>query len=122
LFTGKVRSAFFKIQAAWSAQSIAEIRPFISDGIYQRFATQFRMMGLLQQQNRLDQIQISRIGVVSARADGAFDVIDVSIEASMHDVFVCELDHSLDTQGDETFVEYWSFIRKRDAGKSVCDI
>jgi predicted lipid-binding transport protein (Tim44 family) len=121
-FNGKVRGAFLKIQAAWSAQNISPIRPFISDGMYQRFATQFRMMELLKQQNQLDQIQIIRVEPVSARTDGEFDVIDVYVEASMHDAFVCELDHSLDTEGDDAFVEYWSFIRKRDAAKSTCDI
>lgn len=121
-FTAKARSAFLKIQAAWTAQNIAEIRPFISDGMYQRFATQFRMMGLLQQQNRLDQIQIHRLEAVSARGDGTFDVIDVAVEASMRDAFRCELDHTLDTEGDDTFVEYWSFIRKRDLAKADCDI
>lgn len=121
-FTAKVHNAFLKIQAAWSAQNIGEVRPFISDGVYQRFATQFRMMGLLKQSNPLDQIQVHGIGVVSARTDGPYDVIDVSIQASAHDAFVCELDHSLDTEAYETFVEYWSFIRKRGAGNASGDL
>ena len=121
-FAAKVRSAFLKIQAAWTAQNISQVRPFISDGIYQRFATQFRMMGLLQQQNRLDQIQILSVEAVCARADGEFDVIDVRVEASMHDAFSCELDHALDTAGDDTFLEYWSFIRLREPAKADGDI
>ena len=121
-FNAKVRSAFLKIQAAWTAQDISHIRQFISDGMYQRFATQFRMMALLKQQNRLDQIEILNVEPVSARTDGPFEVIDVYVEASMHDAFVCELDHSLDTEGDDAFVEYWSFIRKRGAGNANCDI
>ena len=115
-FGEKVRSAFVKIQSAWTAQNVSQIRPFITDGMYQRFATQFRMMGLLKQQNRLDRIQVLRVEPVSARVDGAFDVIDVYVEAAMHDAFVCELDHSFDSESNETFVEYWSFIRKRGAG------
>jgi uncharacterized Zn finger protein (UPF0148 family) len=35
----------------------------------------------------------------------------------MNDAFVCELDHSLDSEGDDAFVEYWSFIRKRQPAK-----
>ncbi len=121
-FTIKVRCAFQKIQAAWSAQSLAEIRPFITDGMYQRFSTQFRMMGLLKQQNYLDQIQILRVEPRSARSDGAYDVIDVLVEATIHDAFICDLDHSLDSQSEDTFVEYWSFIRKRNLTKFDCDI
>jgi len=122
LFHEKVGAAFLKIQAAWSSQSLATVRPFISDGIYQRFATQFRMMGLLRQQNPLDQIEIHTIQAVSARADGPYQVIDVFIQASVHDAFTCALDSSLDTEADETFVEYWSFIRKHGAGKGGSDI
>ena len=48
MFDAKVRSAFIKIQRAWTEQHISSVRPFISDGMYQRFATQFRMMGLLK--------------------------------------------------------------------------
>ena len=116
-FNAKVHGAFLKIQAAWSARSIGDVRLFISDGVYQRFATQFRMMELLQQQNPLDRIQVHDIRPVSARADGPYDVINVAIQASAHDSFVCELDHSLDSDAYETFVEYWSFIRKRGAGE-----
>lgn len=115
-FQAKVRDAFLKIQAAWCAQNLAEVRPFISDGVYQRFITQFRMMALLKQRNPLDRIEIHAIDTVSARRDGAYDVIDVAIRASAHDSFICELNHALDTEGHEMFVEYWSFIRKRGGG------
>ncbi|MEO8616343.1 MAG: TIM44-like domain-containing protein, partial [Luteolibacter sp.] len=121
-FNIKVRSAFLQIQAAWSAQNLSPIRQFISDGMYQRFATQFHMMGLLKQHNHIDQVQITRLKPVSARRDGPFEVIDVYVEAFMHDAFVCELDHSLDTEGNDAFVEYWSFIRKCGMGNSDCDI
>jgi hypothetical protein len=112
-FRQKVADAFHRIQAAWSAQSLAAVRPFISDGIYQRFATQFRMMAQLKQQNALSNIRILRIDPVAATRDGEYDVIQVRIAAAINDAFVCELDHSLDSEGDESFVEYWSFIRKQ---------
>ncbi|MEI7909418.1 MAG: TIM44-like domain-containing protein [Verrucomicrobiota bacterium] len=121
-FRQKVSDAFLKIQAAWSAQSLAEVRPFISDGIYQRFATQFHMMALLQQQNRLENVRIFDISPVAASRDGEYDVLQVRISAAMNDAFVCQLDHSLDTDGHEAFAEYWSFIRKRVATKPGGDI
>ena len=116
-FRQKVADAFQRIQAAWSAQSLAEVRPFISDGIYQRFATQFRMMALLKQRNAISNVRILRIEPVAATRDGEYDVLQVYIEAAMNDAFVCELDHSLDTEGDDPFVEYWSFIRKQQPTK-----
>jgi len=113
-FRQKVSDAVVKIQAAWSAQSLAAVRPNISDGIYQRFATQFKMMAQLKQRNQLDNVRVLRIEPVAATRDGEYDVLQVRVEAAMHDAFVCELDHSLDTEGDGSFVEYWSFIRKRE--------
>ena len=121
-FNSKVKHAFLKIQTAWSAQSIAEVRPFISDGIYQRFATQFRMMALLKQQNPLSQVEVHSIEVVSARVDGPYQVIDVAIQASAQDAFICERDHRLDTESYETFIEYWSFIRKRGAENPAANL
>ncbi|MEK7953045.1 TIM44-like domain-containing protein [Luteolibacter soli] len=118
LFKGKVRSAFLKIQEAWAAQDISQIRPFISDGMYQRFATQFRMMGLLKQRNVIENVRIFGVHPVFFRTDGAFDAIDVWVGADMTDSFTCELDPSMNSQGGDPFVEYWSFIRKRGAADS----
>ena len=121
-FHQKAADAFLKIQAAWSAQSLAAVRPFISDGIYQRFATQFRMMALLQQHNRLDQVRILDLAPVAAARDGHYDVLQVRVAAVMRDAFVCDLDLSLDSAGDAAFTEYWSFIRKRQAKPAAGDI
>lgn len=121
-FNAKVRSAFLGIQAAWSAQDVAGIRRFISDGMYQRFATQFRMMALLEQRNVLDEIRIFEVMPVAARTDGPLDAMDVRISAAMHDAFVCGADPSLNSEGDEAFVEYWSFVRKRGAGSREFDL
>ncbi|MEI6674863.1 MAG: TIM44-like domain-containing protein [Verrucomicrobiota bacterium] len=121
-FRQKVADAFLKIQAAWSAQSLAGVRPFISDGIYQRFATQFRMMSLLKQTNQLDKVRILHIEPVAAARDGGYDVLQVRIAAAMNDAFVCALDSSLNSEGDASFVEFWSFIRKRQATPQTGDI
>lgn len=121
-FKAKVRSAFPRIQAAWSAQSLAGVRPFISDGVYQRFTTQFRMMELLRQRNPLDRVAVHQVQVVAARSDGPYEVIDVAITASAHDAFVCALDPSLDSESHDTFLEYWSFVRKRGTGHAYGDL
>jgi len=121
-FKQKVRRGFSKIQEAWSAQSLAGVRAFISDGMYQRFATQFRMMALLKQTNKLDNVRLLRAELAAARQDGEYDVLEVYVEATMHDAFVCELDHGLDMEGEAPFAEYWSFIRKQKAPDPRGDI
>ncbi|ACF10735.1 hypothetical protein Cpar_0309 [Chlorobaculum parvum NCIB 8327] len=119
-FLAKVRKAFLEVQRAWSAQSTDMMRRFISDGVYQRFNTQFKMMRLLQQGNPLSNINISMAWVDRIEQDGRYDIVHAGIKASMTDRFICALNHDLDEEGTNEFVEYWSFIRKRGAaGKDM---
>lgn len=121
-FLAKVRKAFIEVQRAWSAQSTDMMRRFISDGVYQRFNTQFKMMRLLQQGNPLSNINISMVWVDRIEQDGRYDIVHAGIKASMNDRFVCALNHELDEEGTNEFVEYWSFIRKRGAaGRDMYD-
>ncbi|UWX57304.1 zinc-ribbon domain-containing transport protein [Chlorobaculum sp. MV4-Y] len=121
-FLAKVRKAFLEVQMAWSAQSTDMMRRFISDGVYQRFNTQFKMMRLLQQSNPLSDINISMVWVERIEQDGRYDIVHAGVKASMTDRFICALNHALDEEGTSEFVEYWSFIRKRGAaGKDIYD-
>ncbi|OYV07415.1 MAG: hypothetical protein CFE26_01115 [Verrucomicrobiales bacterium VVV1] len=121
-FEEKVGRAFETIQVAWSNQDISTARAYITDGIYQRYTTQFLMMSLLQQQNLLSGIRVSGITPVSARQDGPYDVIDVRIDASMKDSFVCRLDSDLNEESQATFTEYWSFLRKKGTRSGSFDL
>lgn len=121
-FVEKVGQAFEKIQVAWSNQDISKARAFITDGIYQRYTTQFLMMSLLQQQNLLSGIRVSAILPVSARQDGPYDVIDVRIDAWMRDSFICRLDPDLNEESQAGFTEYWSFLRKRGVSSGGIDL
>ncbi|MGC8775367.1 MAG: TIM44-like domain-containing protein [Chlorobaculum sp.] len=119
-FLAKVRKAFLEVQMAWSAQSTDMMRRFISDGVYQRFNTQFKMMRLLQQGNPLSDINISMLWVDRVEQDGRYDIVHAGVKASMTDRFICALNHALDEEGTSEFVEYWSFIRKRGvAGRDI---
>jgi predicted lipid-binding transport protein (Tim44 family) len=108
-----VRKAFLKIQDAWERQDLSGVRKFISDGVYQRFNTQFTMMQLLKQRNTLDNVTVKKIYIDRVNSDGLFDIIHVAINASITDRFISGLDSSLNSGGTEEFVEYWSFIKKR---------
>jgi len=114
-FRNKVTRAFYGIQDAWAAQDMKRVRKFISDGIYQRFNVQFIMMKKLQQYNELSGIQIHSMTVSDYKSDGAYDVIDVAIHASMTDRFVSKKIPRLSSGGYESFVEYWTFIKKSNA-------
>ena len=116
-FLAKVKTAFEKIQTAWSNQNLSDVRKFMSDGVYQRFNTQFKMMQLLQQKNLLANVSIHNVFVDAAESDGDFDILHVGINASMYDKFECALDHALDSESNENFIEFWSFIKKRTGQK-----
>lgn len=113
----KVRKAFTEIQDAWEAQDMAAVRRYVSDGIYQRFNTQFVMMRLLDQTNALSNLHIHNIWMARFERSGPYDVIDVGITATLTDQFVCAKNPKLDSGGTETFTEYWSFIRKQGAAE-----
>ncbi len=111
-FLKKVETAFFGIQNAWMEQNLKGVRRYISDGVYQRFYTQFAMMELLGQKNTLSNIKIHQMSIDKAEQDGPYDVIHVSIHASMLDRFVCQSYSAFNHEGYEDFVEYWSFIKR----------
>lgn len=112
-FKANVKTAFLKIQEAWDRQDISGVRKFISDGVYQRFNTQFEMMQLLRQRNKLEDIQVKNIYIDQVESDGLYDIIHTAIHASITDRFISEMDPSLNSGGEEEFVEYWSFLKKR---------
>lgn len=116
-FLLKVRKAFIEVQTSWSEQNTNRMRKFITDGVYQRFNTQFKMMKLLQQTNPISNINIANIWIDKVEQDGLYDIMQVGIEASMDDKFECALNHELDEEGSMEFVEFWSFIRKRGIPK-----
>ncbi len=119
-FKANVKTAFLKIQEAWDKQDISGVRRFISDGVYQRFNTQFKMMKLLKQHNKLEDVNVKNIYIDQVDSDGLYDIIHVAINATITDNFVSEMDKSLNSGGSEEFVEYWSFLKKR--GKPRKDI
>ena len=115
-FFDKVKTAFIEIQKAWAAKKLSNVRRFISDGVYQRFNTQFQMMNLLQQENPISEVEVNNISIDKFRVDGNYDIIHVAITATMRDQFICKTNPQLNSPGGkETFLEYWSFIRKRGA-------
>jgi len=119
-FRNNVKSAFLDIQEAWQNQDLSRVRKFISDGVYQRFNTQFKMMKLLEQINTMENIEIKNIYIDKIESDGLYDIIHTAVHASINDHFVSRLDPSLNSGGKEEFVEYWSFLKKR--GKARKDI
>ena len=118
-FFVKVEKAFVEIQEAWGKGNIKSVRRFISDGVYQRFNTQLKMMSLLKQRDIISNISVSEIHLDKCGTDGLYDILHVGILAGMDDQFVCQTMPELNSPGGyEEFIEYWSFIKKRGSSKN----
>lgn len=111
-FYTKVKSAFLQIQDAWQNQDLHGVRRFISDGVYQRFESQFIMMRKLEQSNNVSDINIEDIRIVSVENDGNFYILHVSISASNTDYFESKKYSELNSGGYEEYTEYWTFVKK----------
>jgi len=116
----KANTAFVTIQQAWTLQDMAPARRWLSDGIWQRFNTQFAMMRLLGQTNIVSNVRIRKSYIAGIEEDGTFDIAHVGIYYTADDDFVCEKFPGLDRRGPLQMLEYWSFVRK--AGVAERDI
>ena len=114
-FYQKAETAFLKIQEAWQQQNLNTVRQFISDGVYQRFEAQFIMMRALEQTNEVSDIDIEDLRIVAVENDSNFYILHVSITASITDYFNSKKYSQLNSGGQETFTEYWTFVKKINA-------
>ena len=111
-FKEKVRTAFIAIQNAWMQQDLSNVRKWISDGVYQRFNTQFIMMKQLEQVNEISNINIQYTYIDDIENDGEYEIIHVGIKFSMYDGFISKKFPQLNDGGPLDGLEYWSFIKK----------
>lgn len=111
---GRSRTAFEKIQAAWSAQELASVRPFISDGIYERFSLQIRMQQAAGLRNVMEQVNVQAVGAVALFSTTQFDTIHLRFQASARDYHVdLQTGRKIsDSEHSGPFVEIWSFCRR----------
>ncbi len=111
-FYKKIDTAFYKIQDAWENKNLKPVRQFISDGVYQRFKAQFLMMNALEQTNNLSDVKLHERLIVSVENDGNFHILHVRLTASNTDYFESKKFKQLNSGGQETYTEYWTFVKK----------
>lgn len=111
-FKEKVKTAFTEIQNAWMFQDLSAVRKWISDGVYQRFNTQFIMMKQLEQTNEISNIKIQQIFIDDVETDGVYDIVHVGIQYSMYDGFESKKYTRLNDGGTIHAMDFWSFIKK----------
>jgi predicted lipid-binding transport protein (Tim44 family) len=116
-FYARVTAAFLKIQTGWATQDLQAVGAFISDGIFERFNLQFQEQREQGYRNAMDNVQVQRIILRAVHTTAQFDVAVVAITASADDYRVSLTTGSRlpagDSDTDESFTEYWSFVRRR---------
>jgi hypothetical protein len=117
-FLARVKLAFEKAQTSWCEQELDPLRPFVSDGVFERFSLQVEeQIGDGWRQG----MQIERVGpltIIHVDTGPLFDTITVRIpfRADIH-----RLDRETgkklagSTLPRREFAECWSFVRRRGA-------
>jgi predicted lipid-binding transport protein (Tim44 family) len=119
-FLDRAQTAFFKLQQAWNARDQDIARDVMSDALYERHKMQTDQLIAAHQTDVLENIVIGSARIVDVRAGMPFDSIVVAMTASMTDYTIDDRTKQV-VSGDryqQTFTEYWTFIRRSDA-KSV---
>ncbi|HZL37826.1 MAG TPA: transporter, partial [Tepidisphaeraceae bacterium] len=116
-FFQRVNTAFVKIQDAWCRQKLSEVRPFISDGVHERFTLQFAEQKSQGWRDQLDNLRVINIAFAEFETDGLFDELSVKIHAAARDYRVSLADGkpAPGPSVPNEFVEIWSFLRRRGA-------
>lgn len=114
-FLNRVKRAFLKIQKAWCAQDLDTVCPFISDSIHERFTLQLNEQKADNVRDRMENIRIQKILIAQVDSDECYDSLTVRVRASAVDyrVSLTSGDRLSGAEKSETFVEYWSFLRRR---------
>ncbi len=112
----KVAGSFVAIQNAWTQQDLANVRKWLSDGMYQRLTKQFKMMDILSQKNILSNIRIHNIATVGAQADGNYQTAEIAISFTMDDSFTSSKYPEFNENfAADTDTEFWTFIKRTDS-------
>ena len=122
-FKGRVGTIYHRLQGAWSAGRYADIRPHVTDTMYQtlRFwIEKYTRSGL---QNRLDDIKLFKVTIVKIELDAWYESITVRLWGEMRDYVVDENNKGVggNQKTARKFSEYWTLLRAAGAGGRTQD-
>lgn len=123
-FKDYAQNAFYKIQEAWENQNLQIGRPYMTDQLMQRYATQISDIQSRGEKNVLENVVLGHMNITNLRTDNTYDYLTLQMDASAADYTIDRNGKFL--RGSKTpqhFTEYWTFLRKvgakTNAKKSV---
>jgi predicted lipid-binding transport protein (Tim44 family)/uncharacterized tellurite resistance protein B-like protein len=117
-FIERCKTAFARIQEAWSEMCLDSVRSCMSDGVHERFSLQLAMMRAANRRNLISGLVINSAEIAAVRCDSDFDCIHLQISATAID-YTFDFDDKRVVAGDkrtpDSFTEFWTFLRRPNA-------
>jgi hypothetical protein len=116
-FYARVRVAFDKIQQAWCGQNLTAVRPFVSDGVHERFLLQIAEQRDEGYHDFMEGIRVLDLRMAEIESDGIYDEIAVRIRAMSVDyrMSIATGQRLSGSSQPEEFIEIWTFVRRQGA-------
>lgn len=116
-FENRIKNCFYKLQQFWTDNELEKIRPFVSDGTYERFSILNKIYEFDRFDNITENVNVHSCRIVGVDSTQHFDTIHLKITASASDYFLdCDKGRKVSgSKNTEMFTEYWSFLRRPGA-------
>jgi hypothetical protein len=117
-FLARVERAFHTAQASWCAQDLEPLRPFVSDGVFERFSLQIEEQQEDGWRQGMSGTRVGPLSIAHVEPGRHFDTVTVRIPFSA-DIHRVERETGERIAGSklprDQFTELWSFLRRRGA-------
>lgn len=117
-FLQRVEAAFHKAQTSWCEQSLEPLRPFVSDGVFERFSLQIEEQKQDGWRQGMLGLRVGSLELVHVETGSVFDTVTVRIpfRADIHRLALADGKKiSGSALPRNWFSECWSFVRRRGA-------
>lgn len=117
----RVRRLFLELQESWFRRELEPVRRYLSDGMYQRLATQLAILDRQGVRDALAEPRVIDLQLIGLEQTPSFDTVHVRVTATLRDTDVPastaddEARAAAQRRAPERFVEVWSFLRRPGA-------
>jgi hypothetical protein len=117
----RIAYVFNQLQGAWSGRDPKQIRPFVTDNLFQSMVYWIDLYVQQRCRNVTDKTQILKIELVNALSDATFDAITVRLYATGLDYTIADDGKVLSGSRSKPrqYSEYWTLIRARGSLKAA---
>ena len=117
-FGVRVQGIYLGLQDAWSRGRWGEVRPWVTDSLYQSLRFWIEAYTAHGLRNELRDVRLNRMQVVRVAPDAWYETVTVRIWGQMKDTVVDRKGKVVggDATRDRVFSEYWTFIRSSGSG------